>query len=54
MHMEARWLAWVRRLQAIAQNGLMFSKDPFDRERYKHVRSVAADILAVRQEHKYA
>ena len=23
--MEARWLAWVRRLQAIAQNGLMFS-----------------------------
>ena len=24
----------------------MFSKDPFDRERYEHVRSVAADILA--------
>ena len=44
--MEARWLAWVRRLQAIAQNGLTFSKDPFDRERYEHVRSVAADILA--------
>ena len=44
--MEARWIAWVRRLQAIAQNGLTFSKDPFDRERYEHVRSVAADILA--------
>src|SRR5215470_12723502 len=44
--MEARWLAWVRSLQAIAQNGLMFSKDPFDRERYEHVRSIAADILA--------
>jgi ADP-ribose pyrophosphatase YjhB (NUDIX family) len=44
--MEARWLAWVRRLQAIAQNGLMFSKDPFDRERYEHVRSVAEEILA--------
>src|SRR5262249_19954883 len=46
MTMEARWLAWVRRLQAIAQNGLMFSRDPFDRERYEHVRRVAADILA--------
>ena len=48
MNMEARWLAWVRRLQAIAQNGLMFSKDPFDRERYEHVRSVAEDILTSR------
>ncbi len=43
--MEARWLEWVRRLQAIAQNGLMFSQDPFDRERYEHVQSVAVEIL---------
>jgi Hydrolase of X-linked nucleoside diphosphate N terminal len=26
--MESRWIAWVRRLQAIAQNGLAFSKGP--------------------------
>src|SRR5262245_9376595 len=44
--MESQWIAWVRRLQAIAQNGLMFSKDPCDRERYEQVRSVAAEILA--------
>ncbi len=44
--MESKWIAWVRRLQAIAQNGLMFSKDPFDRERYEQVRCVAAEILA--------
>jgi len=44
--MESRWLEWVRRLQAIAQNGLTFSKDPFDRERYEQVQSVAAEILA--------
>ena len=44
--MDSIWLAWVRRLQAIAQNGLMFSRDPFDRERYEQVRSVAAEILA--------
>jgi ADP-ribose pyrophosphatase YjhB (NUDIX family) len=46
MKMEVRWIEWVRRLQAIAQNGLMFSKDPFDRERYEQVRSIAAEILA--------
>jgi ADP-ribose pyrophosphatase YjhB (NUDIX family) len=44
--MEASWIAWARRLQAIAQNDLMFSRDPFDRERYEQVRSVAAEILA--------
>jgi ADP-ribose pyrophosphatase YjhB (NUDIX family) len=44
--MEASWIAWARRLQAIAQNGLMFSRDPFDRERYQQVRRVAAEILA--------
>src|SRR5215471_11062344 len=48
--MEVRWIEWVRRLQAIAQNGLMFSKDPFDRERYEQVRSVAAEILAISTE----
>ena len=44
--MEASWIAWARRLQAIAQNGLVFSRDPFDRERYQQVRRVAAEILA--------
>jgi 8-oxo-dGTP pyrophosphatase MutT (NUDIX family) len=43
--MESRWIVWVRRLQAIAQNGLTFSRDPFDRERYEQVRSVAEEIL---------
>jgi hypothetical protein len=44
--MEVRWIEWVRRLHAIVQNSLMFSKDPFDRERYEQVRSIAAEILA--------
>src|SRR5262245_60948553 len=46
MKMEVRWIEWVRRPQAIEQNGLMFSKAPFDRERYEQVRSIAAEILA--------
>ena len=40
------WLDWARRLQAIAQNGLTFCQDPFDRERFEQVRELAAEILA--------
>jgi ADP-ribose pyrophosphatase YjhB (NUDIX family) len=44
--MDEPWLGWVRRLQAVGQNGLAFSKDPFDRERYQEVQRVAGEILA--------
>jgi ADP-ribose pyrophosphatase YjhB (NUDIX family) len=40
------WLEWVRRLQAIAQAGLTYSRDPFDLERYRDVRRLAAEIAA--------
>ena len=44
--MDPIWLAWARRLQGIAQNGLTFAKDPFDRERYEQIRAIAAEIMA--------
>ena len=40
------WLNWAQRLQAIAQNGITFAKDPYDLERYQAIREVAAEILA--------
>ena len=40
------WLDWARRMQAIAQNGLTFAQDPFDRERYEQLRQLAAEVLA--------
>ncbi len=40
------WLTHARRLAALAQNGLMFAKDPFDRERYEAIRVIAAEMLA--------
>lgn len=43
---EPPWLEWVRRLQAIAQTGLTYSRDPFDLERYRDVRRIAAEIAA--------
>lgn len=43
---EPKWLSWSRELQAIAQNGLAFSKNPYDIERFKAVRDVATAILS--------
>src|SRR3981189_3065061 len=42
----AALLEWARELQAIAQNGLTFSRDPFDRERYTQLQELAADMLS--------
>jgi ADP-ribose pyrophosphatase YjhB (NUDIX family) len=43
---EPRWLEWARRLQAVAQNGLTYSRNPFETERYEAVRQVAAEMMA--------
>jgi ADP-ribose pyrophosphatase YjhB (NUDIX family) len=40
------WLEWVRRLQAVAQNGLQYANNPFDRERFEEVRAIAAELAA--------
>ncbi|TXL73786.1 NUDIX hydrolase [Vineibacter terrae] len=40
-----RWLTWARQLQAIAQTGLAFSRDVYDRERYEAIRALAAQIM---------
>lgn len=43
---NTRWLDWVRELQAIAQTGLAYDKDPYDSERYRRIRDLAAEIAA--------
>lgn len=43
---EPNWLTWGRKLQAIAQTGLTFSEEQYDRERYEQVRTIAAELLA--------
>jgi ADP-ribose pyrophosphatase YjhB (NUDIX family) len=48
--MQPIWLTWARELQAIAQTGLAFSRDPFDQERYRSIRSLAARIMAEHSE----
>jgi ADP-ribose pyrophosphatase YjhB (NUDIX family) len=45
--MNPEWLMWAKRLQAVAQTGLTYAKDPFDIERYESIRSVAAEMMAM-------
>ena len=39
------WLADVKRLRAIAQTGLTYSKDPYDLERYEELQGLAERLL---------
>jgi ADP-ribose pyrophosphatase YjhB (NUDIX family) len=44
--MEPNWLVWGRALQALAQTGLTYATDQFDRERYVAIGAIAAQIMA--------
>ena len=35
-------------LQAIAQNGLTYTKDPFDRERFERIREISAEMMSMK------
>jgi ADP-ribose pyrophosphatase YjhB (NUDIX family) len=43
---DPQWLLWSRRLQAIAQDGLTYTRDGYDLGRYEQLRELAAEILA--------
>lgn len=40
-----KWLEWAVRLQTLAQCGLAYTKDKFDKERFEEIRQIAAEIL---------
>ncbi len=44
--MEPKWLEWGRALRALAQAGLTYTENPFDRERYHEIQKIAAEIMA--------
>jgi ADP-ribose pyrophosphatase YjhB (NUDIX family) len=46
MSQEPQWLTIARELRAIAQTGLTFTADGFDRQRYQRLRELAALLLS--------
>lgn len=43
---QSKWLEWAKELQSIAQNGLTYTKDEFDKERFERIRTISADIIS--------
>ncbi|MBQ3575634.1 MAG: NUDIX hydrolase [Clostridia bacterium] len=41
-----KWLEWAVELQALAQAGLTYGKDAYDKERYQRIREISAEIMA--------
>lgn len=41
-----QWLKWVSEIQAIAQSGLTYTTNEYDKERYIRLREIAAELAA--------
>ena len=46
MKPEEIWINWAVELQSLAQAGLFYGKDIFDKERYTRIREIAAEMVA--------
>src|ERR1044072_5106950 len=48
MSADPEWLIWRGERQALAQTGLAFSINPYDRARYEMLRALASRMMAAR------
>ena len=46
MNKNEKWLEWAIELQSLAQAGLTYGKDVYDRDRYERIRDISAEILS--------
>ena len=44
--MEPKWLEWAKRIRAISQSGLAYTRDAYDAERYEKLRQIAGEIIS--------
>jgi len=44
--MEPNWLRWAKQLAALAQNGLTYSDNEYEIDRYQQIRQIAAEMMA--------
>lgn len=44
------WLNWAIELQSLAQAGLTYGKDVYDRERYERIREISAEMISHKSE----
>lgn len=46
MNTGEQWLQWAVELQSLAQAGLTYGKDVYDRERYERIREISAEMVS--------
>lgn len=46
MGKNEQWLQWTIELQSLAQAGLTYGKDVYDKERYERIRKISAEIIS--------
>lgn len=46
MDKNEKWLQWAVELQSLAQAGIFYEKDVFDKERYERIREIAAEMIS--------
>jgi ADP-ribose pyrophosphatase YjhB (NUDIX family) len=44
--MEPNWLKWAKQLAALAQNGLTYSDNEYEINRYEQIRRIAAEMMS--------
>ncbi len=44
--MNDKWLDFAIRIQSIAQVGLQYGKDAYDKERYEELRRISAEMIS--------
>ncbi|MGG1516205.1 NUDIX hydrolase [Paenibacillus oryzisoli] len=42
---QPNWLRWAKQIQAIAQSGLTYSRDVYDRERFEELREMSVEMM---------
>ena len=45
-----KWLTWAREIYSLSQSGLTYSESEYDRERYKRLQEITAEIIASQAE----
>ena len=50
MDVKDKWLEWAIELQSLAQAGLTYGKDIYDKERYERIREISAEILSYKSD----
>lgn len=48
--MKDKIIEWAIELQSLAQAGLTYSKDAYDKERYERIRNIATEMMALKSD----